>query len=84
MFTSKFIELARVCIPSKVVTIRPNDKPWFTSEIRQLFRKRDRQKRKAISSCKVTEWNKYKHLRNTANNMKKHAKEIFFNNINNK
>ena len=31
-------------IPAKEVTIRPNDKPWYDSEIRRLSRHRDRQK----------------------------------------
>ncbi len=35
IFTFKFIELVKQCIPCKEVTIRPNDKPWYDSEIRR-------------------------------------------------
>ncbi len=34
-FTTKFVELSKQCIPLKEVTIRPNDKPWYNSEIRK-------------------------------------------------
>jgi len=38
----KYTELAKTCIPIKTVTIRPNDKPWFSSELRREIRRRDR------------------------------------------
>ena len=41
-FTKTFLELARECILTKTVTVRYNDKPWFTSEIRKEIRIRDR------------------------------------------
>ena len=31
--------LAEHCIPNYSVTIRPRDKPWFTSELRYLIQK---------------------------------------------
>jgi hypothetical protein len=34
-FTKTFLELARECISTKTITVRSNDKPWFTSEIRE-------------------------------------------------
>jgi hypothetical protein len=34
-FTKIFLELARECISTKTITVRSNDKPWFTSEIRE-------------------------------------------------
>ena len=33
-FTSIFFEFCKECIPRKKVLIRPNDKPWFNSELR--------------------------------------------------
>ena len=80
-FVSTFLILARECIPSSFITIRPNDKPWYNSEIRRTSRQRDRQKHIAIRTGKLLDWNIYKRLRNKINNMKKHAKELFFNNI---
>ena len=58
-----------------------NDKPWYDSEIRKYSRKRDRQKSKATKSGLQTDWTKYKLLRNKVNNLKKHAKETFYNNL---
>ncbi len=64
-------------IPTSLVTIRPNDKPWYNSEIRKTSRKRDREKQTAIRTKHMSDWNKYKHLRNKVNNINKHAKETF-------
>ena len=56
--------LAEHCIPKYSVTIRPRDKPWFTSELRYLIRKRNR----FFKDYKITNNNatfeKYKTLRN--------------------
>jgi hypothetical protein len=41
-FTNKFIEFVKMYIPVKIITIRPNDKPWFNSSIRRAMRIRDR------------------------------------------
>ena len=30
-FTNKYVEMAKECIPTKVVNIRRIDKPWFNS-----------------------------------------------------
>ena len=59
----------------------PDDKPWCNSEIRRRTRKRDRLKTKAIKSGKISDWNSYKKVRNTVNNHKKQAKELFYNNL---
>ena len=50
-FTNKYrhIEMAKECIPTKVVKIRRTDKPWFNSEIRHHIRIRDRLHRKLKS-----------------------------------
>ena len=44
--------MVKTCIPSKKVTVRPDDKPWYNSEIRRTSRKRDRLKSKAIKTGK--------------------------------
>lgn len=80
-FTDKLLQHMNSCIPSKVITIRPNDKPWFDSEMRRYTKYRDRQRRIAINSKTQLQWNKYKHLRNKVNNLKKAAKSRFFDNI---
>ena len=76
-----FIEFVKVCIPSKTILVREDDKPWFDSEIRRNSLKRDRQKKKAVKTGNITDWIKYKRLRNKVNNQRKHAKESFYNNL---
>ena len=81
LFTNTFLNFVKESIPSKYITVRPNDKPWYDSEIRHFSRVRDRLKRK-FNSCKNSEiWNQYKRTRNKVNNLKKQAKETFFNTL---
>ncbi len=81
LFTVKFIDLAKQCIPRKEVTIRPNDKPWYDSEIRRTSKLRDKARKKAIHTGGSNDWDKYKTIRNRVNNMKKYAREAFYNGI---
>ena len=48
LLTNIFIEFAKLCIPSKTIVVRENDKPWYDSEIRGNSRKRDRLKKKTM------------------------------------
>ena len=82
-FISTLIHFIKQCVPNKEVIIRPNDKPWYDSTIRSHTRKRDRAKKKALKSGSLTDWKSFKRLRNKVNNLKKHAKERFYNNIEN-
>ena len=50
IFTDKIIDIARECIPTKYVTVRTRDKPWFNSELRKEIRIRDRLRRKSLKS----------------------------------
>ncbi len=70
LFTSKFIEQAKQCIPCKQITVRPNDKRWYDSEIRRISKLRDKVRKKVTHLGRVDDWNKYKSLRNKVNNMK--------------
>ena len=38
-------------------------------------------KKSALKSGNPNDWNKYKYYRNKVNNLKKHAKESFYNNL---
>ncbi|KAK3087860.1 hypothetical protein FSP39_011626 [Pinctada imbricata] len=77
LFTEKFMSFARECIPTKMITVRKNDKPWFNSQLRHEIRIRDRLWKKAKSGSQYYK-DEYKHQRNKVNNMKKHARETFF------
>ena len=81
LFTNTFIDFVKECIPSKTITVRPDDKPWFDSKIRKFCRLRDRLKANALKTGKQNDWDKYKKSRNKVNNLKKYAKEHFFNNL---
>ena len=78
-FTNKFVEIIKNCVPQKEVTIRLNDKVWFNSELRRKIRKRDRLVRRSNSDFNI---NKYKKQRIHINNLKRHAKEQLYFNVN--
>ena len=42
LFTNTFLNFVKESILSKYITVRPNDKPWYDSEIRHFSRVRDR------------------------------------------
>ena len=80
-FTKTFLELARECIPTKTITVRYNDKPWFTSEMRKEIRIRDRLLKVILKNHRNSYICKYKTQRNRVNNIKKIAKENFESNL---
>ena len=53
----------------------------MTLRFDEIHGKRDRQKKKAVKTGNITDWIKYKRLRNKVNNQRKHAKESFYNNL---
>ena len=60
IFTSSVIDIAKECIPSKLVTIRGNDKPWFTSQLRKEIRIRDRLRKRVLKNKREADIAKYK------------------------
>ena len=75
--TNIFIEFAKLCIPSKTIVVREDDKPWYDSEIRRNSRKRDRLKKTALKTGNQNDWKKYKYYRNKVNNQKNMLRNIF-------
>jgi len=68
MWTDTLLNLARTFIPNKMVLVRPNDKPWYTNELRLLKRKIDRlykSLRATLSVDSNEKWQMYYSLRNT-------------------
>jgi hypothetical protein len=70
-FTETFLRVARECIPTKMVTIRNSNRPWFNTELRREIRKRDRIRKIANKFNKQSDIDKYKKQRNKVNNLKK-------------
>ena len=74
-FTNKCMEFVNSA------TVRLSEKLWYNTEICKYSSKCDRLKSKAIKSSLLSDWNRYKTIRNTDNNPKAHAKETFYNNL---
>ena len=48
-FTIEFLKIAKKCIPTKIVTVRHNDKHWFKIDIRPEIRIRDRLRKNRLN-----------------------------------
>ena len=70
-FSKNFPSNVNACIPSKTILKREKDKPWFSNEIRQEIRIRDRLRKKILKSQNENNIIKHKKQRNKVNNMKK-------------
>ena len=81
-FTAEYISMAKTCIPTRTVTIRPTDKPWMTSELRKEIKLRDKLHKKYKNYKNSTNSDNFKRQRNKVNNMKKYARLSFYENIN--
>jgi hypothetical protein len=58
-WTEKFLNVARACVPNKVVTIRLNDSPWYTAELRVMKRKLQRLFHKCKNRHQPADWENY-------------------------
>ena len=56
VFTNIFIEFGKLCIPSKTIVVREDDKPWYDTEIRRNSRKMDRLKKTSLKSGNQNDW----------------------------
>jgi len=70
--------LCDLCIPSKVVTIRTNDPPWFHNELRKSLRQRRRAYNLAKLSHSNILWTQYKQLRNKTTSLIRTTKQHYF------
>ncbi len=61
---NSIINAASETIPNKLVTIRPNDIPWFNNNIRKLLRKRKKAHKKAKLANTESAWSEFRKLRN--------------------
>ena len=74
LWTEKFLNAARDCIPNKVVRIRTRDKPFFNADLRRQRRKKNIAHRKARSTNKPEDWDKFRRLRNSYNDSIRQSK----------
>ena len=69
------------CIPNKVVTIRPNDKPSFTSKVRKLYRECQHLHKKKLRTKNPLDIDRYRAKRKEAKDAFRLAKSQHFKNI---
>ena len=69
-FSKTFLQISSACIPSKTILIREKDKPWFSNEIRNEIRIRDRLRKKILKSQNDNNIIEYKKQRNKVKNSK--------------
>jgi hypothetical protein len=58
------LKVAKETIPNKVVTVRPDDKPWFTNDLRRLLHVKNKSYRKAKNHNTPEFWASFRHNRN--------------------
>jgi hypothetical protein len=63
-WTSKFLEISKLFVKSKTVTVRPNDKSWYSNYLRRLGRLKDRSHRKWARYKIPDNWESYCTARN--------------------
>ena len=77
-FKSLFVRLSDTHAP--IISVRRKQKgvPWITDEYLKLARERDYYRKRFKKTNLVTDWDKFKHYRNRANNMNKYLKRDFY------
>ena len=62
-WTNLFLQVAKSSVPNKLVTIRPNDSPWYTSELRKMKKNMQKLFYKYKHSHLQTDWDNYTRAR---------------------
>ena len=63
-FSERIMNAVDQCVPNKIVSIRENDEPWFTNDIRTLCEKKLKIHTLAKRLNSVWCWNLFKRIRN--------------------
>ena len=69
--------IARDCIPNRIVRIKHTEPPWITSSIKSFIRKRKRAYKKARRTNLIEHWEFFKGTRNKVISMIRKAKDSF-------
>ncbi|KAK3083103.1 hypothetical protein FSP39_014041 [Pinctada imbricata] len=77
LITEIIVNTAKECIPNKEITIRKDELPWITNEIRREMRKRNRARNKAKKSNNTEDWGKFKKIRNNVVNLLRKSKNMY-------
>lgn len=84
IFSEILIEKAKMCMPTKTVTVHPNDVPWMTDEIRLLIEERKEIHRLAKRSDKPEDWLQFRHFRNYVTSREKQRIAEYYMELENK
>ena len=76
-FSSKLLEISSDCIPTKFITLRPQDVPWMNNNIRKLMKKRNRLYKKYKNNKSPEKYNSYKKIRNEVTQILRKSKTEF-------
>ncbi len=74
VWASTLSEIARRFIPKRTITIRPKNKPWMTSALHQITKRKNRLFKIAKVTRSPTDWQKYKTARNKCTETFRNAK----------
>ena len=74
-FTYALMTAARASIPVRTTSIKANDKPWFTSELKRQIRKRDRLFKIAKKRNTDNDWDRWRRQRNLTTETNRRLKE---------
>ena len=70
-------------IPSKIITIKPRNKPWFNKRVRTSIRTKHRLFNKYKKHPSAENWSKYKRARNSSVSIIREAKKEYHEKIQN-
>ena len=76
-FTETLITAAKSSIPCRTTFSKPNDKPWFTSELRREIRKRDRLFHTAKRRNTEHDWERWRRQRNVTTDTNRRLKSQY-------
>ena len=82
--TETLMNLSSLCIPNKLLTVKPHEPCWLSTEIKRQIRQRKRAYRKAKSTNSLVHWEKFRHIRNKTIQLIRKSKETYYNNLANK
>ena len=79
-FLKKIREIQDKCVPSKTASVRFHQ-PWITTDIKRLSRSKRRAFRRAKTTNKPADWDRYKELKKRTRQLSKHTYHQFLNNL---
>lgn len=82
--TNTISDIADKNIPNKVISVRKDNPPWFTTKLKSVIRKKNRLHKKAKRTNLPSDWQKFRSFRNRCNKLVLNAKDDYYKNISDK